>query len=614
MAGEDSIVLGIDLGTTFSAMAHVNRWGKPEIIANSEGFPTTPSVIHFYDRESCVVGDEAVKMVVIDPDNVVRFIKRSMGEENFTLEFYGKSYTPQEISALILRKLKDDAEELTGETIRDAVVTVPAYFNSAQRGATAEAGQIAGLDVLSIINEPTAAAIAYGLDRIGGRRKLLVFDLGGGTFDVTVMEIRGTKLTTIASDGNAELGGKDWDDRLLNYVAERFYEKFHMDPRDDAAPYQELYERCLHAKISLSTKKRAVVPVNFRGQRMVVPVEREVFEDLTRDLVQQCEDTANIVLEKARLRWPDLDDVLLVGGSTRMPMIRELLVKLAGRDPAGNVNPDECVALGAALAGVFRHRPDHPALQSQRRQMQDRARALEETIAEEEAHAAEQPALHETDKGVSRNQGPKRAAIGLAYGGHVAQEALGQQQMSEDTYPPAEGELPDDAIEQETQPAFSPLGQAIDRRPDGQMWELPPVEIRDATTHPLGIIVLDKERKERVVELVPEATPLPHEYRGRFAYAYENMTAVRVEVTEGVGGTRDEVTVIGKVELTGLPPRPRGTPIEVIYSYGVDQILQVRVIDIETGKSREGVIRLLGSMSPEQVAEARQRTQRMAVD
>src|SRR5688572_2691788 len=275
-AGE--VVLGIDLGTTFSAMAVVNRFGKPEIVMNAEGKPTTASVLHFYDEDACVVGEEAVKMVVIDPANVVRFIKRHMGEEDFTLDFYGRIYTPQEISALILRKLKDDAEELLGVTIKDAVITVPAYFNSAQRGATSEAGNIAGLNVLSIINEPTAAAIAYGLDRIGGQRKLLVLDLGGGTFDVTVMEINGTKLSTLASDGNAELGGKDWDDRLLNYVAEEFFQKFHMDPRDDAAPYQELYERCLHAKISLSTKKRAVVPVNFRGQRMVVPVEREVFE------------------------------------------------------------------------------------------------------------------------------------------------------------------------------------------------------------------------------------------------------------------------------------------------------------------------------------------------
>lgn len=309
---DDEVVLGIDLGTTFSAMSVVNAYGKPEIIANAEGFPTTPSVVHFYDDDACIVGDEAVKMVVVDPENVVRFIKRHMGEEDFTLEFFGRSYTPQEISALILRKLKEDAEELLGREVRDAVVTVPAYFHSAQRGATAEAGAIAGLNVLSIINEPTAAAIAYGLDRIGTQRKLLVLDLGGGTFDVTAMEIHGTKLSTLASDGNAELGGKDWDDRLLNYVAEQFYEKYQLDPRDDAAPYQELYERCLHAKISLSTKDRAVIPVNYRGKRMAVQVSRELFEELSRDLVQQCEDTAHIVLEKAGIQWPDLDDVLLV--------------------------------------------------------------------------------------------------------------------------------------------------------------------------------------------------------------------------------------------------------------------------------------------------------------
>jgi molecular chaperone DnaK len=619
MGSEDEIVLGIDLGTTFSAMAHVNRWGKPEIITNAEGFATTPSVIHFYDRDACVVGDEAVKMVVIDPDNVVRFIKRNMGEESFSLEFYGKTYTPQEISALILRKMRDDAEELTGETIRDAVVTVPAYFNSAQRGATAEAGQIAGLNVLSIINEPTAAAIAYGLDRIGGRRKLLVFDLGGGTFDVTVMEIRGTKLTTISSDGNAELGGKDWDDRLLNHVAEKFYEKYQLDPRDDPAPYQELYERCLHAKISLSTKKRAVIPVNYRGNRMVVPVERQLFESLTADLLQQCEDTSNIVLEKARLLWSELDDVLLVGGSTRMPAVRSLLTRLSSREPAANVNPDECVALGAGLAGVFRHRPDHPALQMKRKAMADRARELEK---EEQARQQEGGPLYveneesplEPDSGPTeppsaREEGPRAAAIGLAYGGHVAQEAMEQ---AADKGAWDSGEF--GAAKPVDKDEIKAVGQAFDRRIDGKMWDLPPVEIRDCTTHPLGIIVLDKQRQERVVELVPEGTPLPHDYKGRFAYAYENMTAVRVEVTEGVGDQRDEVAVIGKVELTGLPPRPRGTPIEVIYAYGVDQILSVRVIDVETGKSREGIIRLQGSMSADQVRDARSRNQQMAVD
>jgi molecular chaperone DnaK (HSP70) len=308
-----------------------------------------------------------------------------------------------------------------------------------------------------------------------------------------------------------------------------------------------------------------------------------------------------------------------------MPAVQGLLTRLAGKEPAAGVNPDECVALGAGLAGVFRHRPSHPALQMKRRAMADRARELEEEERREKVTDAQ------TDVPIPERQAaPRGAAVGLAYGGHVAEQALRNAQLSkpplEDEEPPVRG--PQDSYlsyEEGVEPPqieggrdrgrdVSPIEQARDRRPDGGLWELPAVEIRDCTTHPLGIIVLDKERKERVVELVPEATPLPHEYKGRFAYAYENMTAVRVEVTEGVGGFRDEVSVIGKVELTGLPPRPRGTPIEVIYQYGIDQILSVRVIDVETGKSRETTFRLQGGMTAEQVENAKERNAAMAVD
>ncbi len=576
MSSDDEIVLGIDLGTTFSAMAVVNRFGKPEIIPNAEGGRTTPSIVHFYDESGCVVGDEAVKMVVVDPDNCVRFIKRHMGEEDYRLDMWGRSYTPQEVSALILRKIKDDAEEAFGHAVRDAVITVPAYFHSAQRGATAEAGAIAGLNVLSIINEPTAAAIAYGLDRIGGNRKLLVLDLGGGTFDVTVMEIRGTKLSTLASDGNAELGGKDWDDRLLDYVAEQFAAEHGCDPRDEPAPYQELYERVLAAKIGLSTKDSAIVPVTYLGKRLGVRVERSLFKRITLDLVQQCEDTANLVLEKAGLAWKDLDDMLLVGGSTRMPMIREMLQRLGGQAPAEGVNPDECVALGAALAGVFRHRPKHPALAEKRQAISSRAKDL--------AKSDERPPPRQPGQNA-----PRGAVIGLASGGHVAQSALEH----------VAAQRPD-----------ATAGEAEAYEGPG----LADVTIEDATTHPLGIIVLDKARNERVIELIPEGTRLPYEYRGRFAYAYENMTAVRVEVTEGVGASRDEVNVLGVVELTGLPPRPRGTPVEVIYRYGIDQILQVSVVDIETGVSRLAELRFQGGLTRDEVNRARGRNRDIQVD
>ena len=527
--GEDGIILGIDLGTTFSAMAFVDRHGKCNILPNAEGQATTASVIHFYEADSCVVGAEAMKMVVVDASNIVRFIKRYMGEPDFVMEFFGKAYTPQELSAIILRKLKDDAEEALGRPVVDAVITVPAYFNAAQRSATADAGVLAGFNVLSIINEPTAAAISFGLERLGTDRNILVFDLGGGTFDVTVMEIRGASLRTVASDGNAELGGKDWDDRLLNHVADAFQTQFGLDPRDDPQPYQELYERCLHAKLSLSTKPRAVIPVNYRGHRSVVTITREEFEALTADLLMQCEDTCKLVLEKARMKWSDIDDVICAGGSTRMPMIAAMLHRLSGKEPAKGVNADECVAVGAGLAAVFRHRPEHPALH--------------------EHHDA-----------------------GLARSAEVAE------------------------------PSGSPLAVG-----------LPNVRITDIATHPLGIVVLDGALKEWVVNLIPELTPLPCEKRGRFSYAYDNMTAVRVEVTEGHGENRDEVAVIGEVVLDRLPPRPRGTQIEVVYRYTVNQILEVDVTDLETRSSRRARINLRGSMDDAQMAVSRERIQRAKI-
>lgn len=547
------IVLGIDLGTTFSAMGVVDRFGKPTILTNADGGATTPSVIHFYDRDACVVGEEAVKMVVVDPANVVRFIKRAMGEPDFTLEFFGRSYTPQELSAIILKKLKESAEEALGQAITDAVITVPAYFQSPQREATREAGAIAGLNVLSIINEPTAAAISYGIERLGGHRRVLVFDLGGGTFDVTVMEIKGISFRTLASDGNAELGGKDWDDRLLNHVADQFAERFELDPRDDPQPYQELYERCLAAKIALSTKPKALIPVNFRGHRIVVTVTREEFEDMARDLVDQCAETAELVLREAGMGWADLDEVLLVGGSTRMPMIRERLHALSGRPAALGVNPEECVSLGAALAGVLRHRPDHPALVTHRQALARRARTT-------------------------------------SLGGDIS---LNRRPTTPDpTAPHVPANLRAGADSSSSGPVLGQIG-------------LPPVRVTDATSHPLGMVVLDRNHQERVVTLIPKSTSVPCEKKGRFAYAYDNMTAVRVEVTEGAGTSRDDIKVIGEVILEDLPPRPKGTPIDVVYRYGVNQILEIDIVDVESRRVRRARMDLKGELDTGALQQAK---------
>ncbi len=245
MADTDEIILGIDLGTTFSAMAIVDVHGKATVLPNAEGHATTPSVVHFYEPGACVVGEEAVKIIVADPENAVRFVKRLLGEEGVQLQFHGTDYTPQAISALILKKLREDAEEALSHPIRKAVIAVPAYFNSAQRAATAEAGLLAGLEVLSMINEPTAAAIAHGLERFGKDRRLLVFDLGGGTFDVTIMDIEGITFRTVASDGDAQLGGKDWDDRLLCHSIAHTYLNLFIKAGTAWAAWRSICERAV---------------------------------------------------------------------------------------------------------------------------------------------------------------------------------------------------------------------------------------------------------------------------------------------------------------------------------------------------------------------------------
>ncbi|MEC8191550.1 MAG: Hsp70 family protein [Myxococcota bacterium] len=525
------VILGIDLGTTFSAMAVVDQFGKSTVLPNADGHPTTPSVVHFYEQGSCVVGEEAVKSVVADPGNSIRFVKRLMGED-IKLDFYGDEYTPQAISALILKKLKADAEEALGHPIEKAVITVPAYFNSAQRSATAEAGRLAGFDVLSMINEPTAAAIAHGLEKFGAERRVLVFDLGGGTFDVTIMDIGGITFKTIASDGNAELGGKDWDDRLVNHVAEAFAAKHDADPRDEPQPYQELYERCLAAKIALSSKPKAVIPVNYKGSREAITVTRDEFEAMTQDLVQQCEETANLLLAAQDMSWDDVDEVLLVGGSTKMPMIRGMVERLASKATFPGVSPDEGVAVGANLAGVLRHQPKHPALKSVRQALKERA----------------------------KGKAPK---------------------------PP---EPPPDATEAATVSPPPPPG-------------IPNVDIQDSCTHPLGVVALDADLNEMIVTLIDKSTPVPCECQGRFAYAYDGMTAVQVEVTEGQGTNRDEVFVVGQIVLEDLPPRPRGTPIDVVYRYNVNQILEVDVVDVETQSSCSARLHLLGELLDLEAAE-----------
>ena len=347
-------VVGIDLGTTFCAIAHIDLYGKPQIIPNVESERLTPSVVLF-DGPSVIVGTLAKNNSVSEAEKIVDFVKREMGKpkEQFSREFNGKVYSAEELSALILRKLKADAEKYLKEPVTDAVITVPAYFNDAERTATITAGQLAGLNVLQIINEPTAAAVAYGLDKLDEDQTVFVFDLGGGTFDVTIMRIEGQGIQMLATNGDHRLGGKDWDDVIVNYVAEEFDRAHGENPLLDLESYQDLQSRALAAKIQLSTRPRTALVHSHNGKSVKVELTREEFELKTRHLVEKCKTICEMVLQEAQMQWSEIDKVLMVGGMTRMPMVREMVANLSSVPLVDDVNPDEAVAVGAAVQGIL---------------------------------------------------------------------------------------------------------------------------------------------------------------------------------------------------------------------------------------------------------------------
>ena len=348
-----SKIIGIDLGTTNSCVA-VLEGGEPVVIPNPEGSRTTPSVVAFKNGER-MVGQVAKRQAITNPDNTVSSIKREMGSD-YRRTIEGKSYTPQEISAMILQKLKQDAEAYLGEKVTDAVITVPAYFSDSQRQATKDAGKIAGLNVLRIINEPTAAALAYGMDK-ENNQKILIYDLGGGTFDVSILEIGDGVFEVLATAGNNRLGGDDFDDRLINYIAEEFKKSHGIDLRNDRMAKQRLKEAAEKAKIELSGMASANVNLPFITMDANGPVHldmnitRAKFNELISDLLDKTKTCVQQALHDAGLKTSQIDKVILVGGSTRVPAVQDLVKNITGKEPFKGINPDECVAIGAAIQG-----------------------------------------------------------------------------------------------------------------------------------------------------------------------------------------------------------------------------------------------------------------------
>jgi molecular chaperone DnaK len=348
----DEVIIGIDLGTTFSAVAYVNQHGKPEIISNREGDRTTPSVIFFEEGGGPIVGKEARNLAIIEPRRTVRFIKREMGNPSYRFNVDGQDHFPEDLSALILKKLKNDAEAFLGIEISKAVISVPAYFKDAQRESTRHAGQIAGLEVIRILNEPTAAALAYGLDKAKGDQTILVYDFGGGTFDVTLMSITGNEFTILATDGDSKLGGKDIDARLVEYFAEEFQRSHDIDLRTEPHTHQDLWDKAESAKKDLSFRDNLMVTLSSGEKTLRVDIDRDLFVELIEDLIKQTEDCMNRVIQAAGIDWAKIDAILLAGGSSRIPAVKEMIKRVSGKDAARDMNPDECVALGAAIQAV----------------------------------------------------------------------------------------------------------------------------------------------------------------------------------------------------------------------------------------------------------------------
>jgi len=481
-------VIGIDLGTTNSCVA-VIEGGQPTVIPNAEGSRTTPSVVAFSKTGEKLVGQVAKRQAVTNPERTIISIKRKMGSD-YRVKIDEKNYTPQEISAMILQKLKQDAENYLGEKVTQAVITVPAYFNDSQRQATKDAGRIAGLEVLRIINEPTAAALAYGLDE-DKEQTIMVFDLGGGTFDVSILDIGDKVIEVLATSGDNHLGGDDFDQRIIDYLAEEFKKEHGIDLRQDKMALQRLKEAAEKAKIELSSVVTTNINLPFitadqnGPKHMDINLSRAKFDELTADLVERTMKPTRQALSDAGLKPTDIDKVLLVGGSTRIPAVQKAVQDFIGKEPYKGINPDECVALGAAVQA-----------------------------------------------------------------GKLA------------------GEVKDEIL------------------------------LLDVTPLSLGIETLGGV----FTKLIERNTTIPTSKSQIFSTAADGQTSVDIHVLQGEREMAAYNKTLGRFQLTGIPPAPRGVPkIEVTFDIDVNGIVHVSAKDLGTGKEQKITITSSSGLSDEEI-------------
>jgi molecular chaperone DnaK len=469
-------IVGIDLGTTFSAIAVVNQHGFPEILSNRDGEEITPSVV-FFDGARTVVGTSARRAAPASPYDVVQFVKRQMGVPHWMFTTgSGQRYSAEEVSALILMRLKEDAESRLGVSIRDAVITVPAYFDDAQRKATQDAGRTAGLNVVRIINEPTAAALAYGADKGRERQTLLVYDLGGGTFDVTVMRIDSGRIDVIATGGDKNLGGFDWDNVLMMHLNERFLAAGGTDLFDDPASEWDLRDKAEICKKNLSNLDRTLVHLQAGGRTEAIEVTLEAFQELSRPLNERTARIVRFVLEDANLRPDQIDKVLLVGGSTRMRAVPEIIRGIFGQSGSRDLDPDKVVAQGAAIQGYL-----------------------------------------------------------------LAAEA----------------------------------GNASWVNPGA----VSSVEIRDVSSHSLGVVIVDEKGKPYNSIVVPRNNPYGTRQEDVFSTVADGQQSIHLRVTEGEGRELEGLSIVFETELA-IPAYPAGSPIRIGFLYTPDGTVRIEVYDL----------------------------------
>ncbi|MCP4602760.1 MAG: Hsp70 family protein [Proteobacteria bacterium] len=496
------LAAGIDLGTTYSSLAIVNEHGEPEIIPNTESERLTPSAV-FFDGDTIVVGGIAKDAAMINPDQVVIFAKRQMGNPHWHFTYDGQRLTPVDISAMILSKLKKDAEQYLNCSIPSVVITVPAYFDDDRRRATITAGEMAGFRVLGLVNEPTAAAISFGVNRSERHETVLVYDLGGGTFDATVMQVAGEKIKIKATDGDHQLGGKDFEDVLMKYANDQFQREYGSDPTLDPLVAADLRAQAEKVKRELSKRRKTMLILRAEGKVCRVEITREQLTQLIKPLVDRTLFLVKDVLRSAKMKPKDIDRVLLVGGSTRVPAVRAALRQFFAKEPDASVNPDEAISIGAALMA---------------------AKKVVEISPED-------------------------------------------------------------------------VPEAVSEKVGG-------LQITDVTSHSLGIEAFVPGSNQRInTILIPRNSPIPTKVSKEFVTTLAGQTVIKVTIFQGEFPDPDLCNPVGEFVLSNLPPnRLPGRKVRVTISCGINGMVNVTALDIETGKETTTEVSYASGETPDQVS------------